>query len=165
MHPTAKSTNTPALAGSVLFPDVQDKEKLGKETHSRYRTGVGEILHVARWFRPETWNAMRELTKAVKGPNMIHCNAMLRIMRYSVDTSGRGWLLKPTRTWDEKSKFKFRIRGISDSDYAESPTTRRSVSGHNVKLEGAVIVCKIEMQKTTALSMTEYETVSGVTCV
>ena len=164
LPPTGRSTNTPALAGSVLSPDVEDEEVVGKEMHSSYRTGVGKLLHVARWSIPETWNAVRELTRAVKGPSMMHYNAMLRLMRYSVDTPERGWLLKPTRTWDGKSKIEFVISGRSDSDYAKCPATRRSVSGHNVKLEGAVIICKSGMQKTTTLSVTESETVAGVTC-
>ena len=107
---------------------------------------------------------MRDLTRAIKGPIMMHYNAMLRVIRYSVDTPERGWLLKPTRSWDGKSKFKFRISGKSDSDYAQCPPTRRNLSGYNVKLEGAVIICKSGMQKTTTLSVTESETVSGVTC-
>ena len=64
--------------------------------------------------------------------------------------------------WEIKKKFV--ISGRSDSDYAKCPATRRSVSGHNVKLEGAVIICKSGMQKTTTLSVTESETVAGVTC-
>ena len=94
----------------------------------------------------------------------MHYNVMLRVMRYLVDTPERGWLLKPTRTWDGKSKFKFRISGRSDSDYAQCPTTRKNVSGYNVKLEGAVIICKSGIHKTTTLFVTESETVSGVTC-
>ena len=86
---------------------------------------------------------------------MIHYTAIIRVVWYSVDTPERGWLLKPTRTWDGKSNFKFRISGRSNSDYAKFPATRRRVSGHNVKLEGAVIICKSEMQKTTTLSVTE----------
>ena len=85
---------------------------------------------------------MRELTRAVKEPSMMHYNTMLRVMRYSVDTPERSWLLKPVRTWDEKSKFRFRISGRSDSNYAKCPATRRSISGHNVKLEGVVIIRK-----------------------
>ena len=88
---------------------------------------------------------MRDLTRAVKGTSMMHYNAILRVMWYSIDTPERGWLLKPTRTWDGKSKFEFRISGRSHSDYAKCPATRRSVSGHNVKLEGAVIICKSGM--------------------
>ena len=120
--------------------------------------------HLTRWSRPETWNAVGKLTRAVKGPSMMYYNAMLRVMKYCVDTPKRGWLLKSKRTWDGKSKFMFQISGRSDSDYAKCPATRRSASGFNVKLEGAVIICKSGMQKSTTLSVMEVETVSGISC-
>ena len=57
------------------------------------------------------------------------------------------------------------MSGRSDSDYAKCPATRRSVSGHNVRLEGAVVICKSGMQRTTTLSVTEAEKVAAVTCI
>ena len=35
---------------------------------------------------PETWNTVKELTRAVKGSSMLHYNTMLWVMRYSVNT-------------------------------------------------------------------------------
>ena len=89
---------------------------------------------------------------------------MLKCMKYCIRTKSRGWVLKPTRKWDRKKGFKFRISGRSDFDYVKCPATRRSVSGYNVKLEGAVVIVASGMQKRTTLSITESETVSGVTC-
>ena len=86
-------------------------------------------------------------------------------MKYCVSTPNRGWKLKPNRTWDGKKGFLFRIRGKSDSDYATCPTTRKSVSGYGVFLEGAPITVKRLMQRIIALSVTEAETISGVACV
>ena len=85
-------------------------------------------------------------------------------MKYCIRTKSRGWVLKPTRKWDGKKGFKFRISGRSDSGYAKCPATRRSVSGYNVKLEGAIVIVASYMQKSTTLSVTESETVSEVTC-
>ena len=101
----------------------------------------------------------------MKGPSQIHYAAMEWVIKYCVDTPRRGWLLKPNRKWGGKSNQKFRVSGRSDSDYAKYPATRRSVSGHNVRLEGAVVICKSGMQRTTTLSVTEAETVAAVTCV
>ena len=164
LPPAGRLSNTPALAGSVLSPEAGEEELVDKKNHNSYRTGVEKLLHVTRWSRPETWNTVRELTRAVTGPSMMHYNAMLRLMKYCVDTPKKGWMLKPKRTWDGKSKFMFQISGRSDSDYVKCPATKRSVSGFNVKLEGAVIICENDMQKTTTLSVTEVETVSGVSC-
>ena len=85
-------------------------------------------------------------------------------MKYCIRTKSRGWVLKPTSKWDEKKRFNNRISGRSDSYYEKCPATRRSVSGYNVKLEGAVVIVASGKQKKTTLSVTESETVSGVTC-
>ena len=69
-------------------------------------------------------------------------------MKYCVDTPKRGWVFKPRRTWDGKSKLEFEVSDRSDSDYAKCPVTRKSVSDHNVKLEGAVVIVKSGMQNT-----------------
>ena len=67
-----KMVNTPAIAGSVLNPDISEANVIRPSTHAKYRTGVGKLLHVTRWSRPEIWNAVRELTRAVKGLSKIH---------------------------------------------------------------------------------------------
>ena len=164
LPPTCRSSNTPALARSVLSLEVGEEEFVNKKYIAVIELELKNLLHITRWSRPETWNTTRESTRTVKGSIMMHYNAMLRMMRYGVDTIKSGLLLKPKRTWDGKSKFMFRIGGRLDSDHAKCPATRRSVSGFNVKLEGAVIICKSGMKKTTTLSVTETETVSGVTC-
>eukprot|EP00957_Ditylum_brightwellii_P007108 539425-Ditylum_brightwellii.AAC.1 len=70
----------------------------------------------------------------------------------------RGWKLKPECKWDGKDKsFQFRITGMSDSDYAKCPVTRRSVSGYSTFLEGAPITVKSAMQRIVALSVTKAE--------
>ena len=84
-------------------------------------------------------------------------------MKYCILTKSRGWVLKPTRKWDGKKGFKFRIAGRSDYNYEKCPATRRSMSGYNVKLKGAVVIVARGMQKSNTLSVTESETVSGVT--
>jgi len=119
-----------------------------------------------RWSRPEVYNAVRNLSRHMKASTAVHVKAMHRVMKYCVSTPNRGWKLKPNRTWDGKKGFLFRIRGKSDSDYATCPTTRKSVSGYGVFLEGAPITVKSLMQRIIALSsVIEAETISGVACV
>ena len=70
-------------------------------------------------------------------------------------TPERGWYLKPSRVWDGIDRnFDFIIKGISDSDYAKCPVTRRSVSGYSTYLEDAAVSVKSAMQKIVALSVT-----------
>jgi hypothetical protein len=94
-----------------------------------------------------------------------HIKAMHRVMKYCTATPNRGWEIKPERTWDGEDKnFEFRVSGRSDSDYAACTSTRRSVTGYVVKLEGAPVAVKSSMQKTVSLSVTESELMAGVHC-
>ena len=60
MEETGREAFTPAVAGSVLNPDVPAEEVISKEEHSKYRTRTGKLLHVTRWSRPDIWNATRD---------------------------------------------------------------------------------------------------------
>ena len=95
-----------------------------------------------------------------------HMKAVLRVLKYCVDTKNRGWELKPSRKWDGKDRsFLFRIRGKLDSNYATYKETRKSITGHLVWLEEALISVKSGMQKIVTLSVTEAEIIALVQCV
>ena len=49
------------------------------------------------------------------------------------------------------------IHGMSDSDYANDPETRRSVSGYATFLNDAPVTAKSKMQDCVTLSVTEDE--------
>ena len=71
----------------------------------------------------------------------------------------------PEREWDGLDQnFEFVVHGISDSDFAKCPTSRRSVSGYLAFLEGAPVTVKSAMQRVVALSVTEAETIAAVQC-
>ena len=55
------------------------------KVYSSYMTGVEIFLYKTRLSRLETWNVVKNLTRAVKVPSMLHYNAMLKTMYYSVD--------------------------------------------------------------------------------
>jgi hypothetical protein len=94
-----------------------------------------------------------------------HYKAMLRVLRYSVDTVNQGLVLKPNRKWYGGQNHEFIISECLDSDYAKEPKDGRSVSGHVVYLEGAPAMFKSNTERTVSLSTTEAETYAGVTCV
>jgi hypothetical protein len=157
-------TGTPAPPGSVLTDT--DEVKVDADEHYTYRKGVGKMIHMTKYSRPEIANAVRELSRFGSKPTPIHSKAMKRVMKYCVNTNDRGLMLKPTRQWDGRDKtFKFRIKGISDSDYAKEPVTRRSVGGWSAFLEDAPYTRKSKMQATVKLSVTEAEADAGVNCV
>lgn len=93
-----------------------------------------------------------------------HFEAMLRVMKYCVNTADRGLVLKPEGEWDGKpDSIEFIISGRSDSDYAKDPS-RKSVSGHRVLLNGAPVMFKSGTQRIVALSVCEAELYAGISC-
>jgi hypothetical protein len=53
---------TPGVPGDVL---EQEESDLTREEQRVYRSGVGKLMHLARWTRVESANAIREITKFV----------------------------------------------------------------------------------------------------
>ena len=154
---------TPAEPGSVLLPALPENYVTSAK-QAYYRSGVGKMLHMMRWSRPETYSSTRELSRSLKGASQLHIKAMHRQMAYVVSTPDRGFVLDPSRLWNGRSDaLKFIIAGEADSDYAKCPVTRRSISGNVTRFEGVAIIIKSIMQKLVALSVTESELYSGVT--
>ena len=120
----AEKPKTPAAPGTVLQPT---EIKLNDEMQSKFRSGVGKLLYLCRWSRPEICNPVRELSRYMTGAGMMHLKAMYRVMNYCVATPNRGKLMKPDRMHHNKDPrdFEFAIKGSSDSDYAKDPIKRR----------------------------------------
>jgi len=93
--PEGKAPKTPAAPGSIL-PATEEGEEVPPEEQFMYRSGVGKMLHLQRWSRPEIANAVRDMTKFAGKAAMTHVKAMLRCMKYLVGTMKRGKLIKPT---------------------------------------------------------------------
>gem|GEM_PF-6951265 len=154
---------TPMETGKVLVK-AEPEERLGKSMQKYYRSGVGKLLYLMRWSRPEIMNSVRELSRQMTNPVGNHVKAMHRVMKYCLDYPERGWMLKPSGVWNGDKDFEFVIRGRSDSNYATCPVTRRSVSGYVTYLMDALVTAKSVMQKVVALSVTEAELMSAVQC-
>lgn len=155
--------STPGEPGKCLMP-VGESEALLPENQTLFRKGVGKLMHVMRWSRPDNLNAVRDLSKYMKEASERHIGAMKRTMRHILSTRNRGLFLKPTRKWNGDPKFEFRIKGRSDSTYASDQTTMRSVTGTTVFLEDAPVAMKCFQQKTVTLSSAEAELMAAVTC-
>jgi hypothetical protein len=161
--PDEKASSIPAEGGQILMP-CKEEDALDDKRQAIYRTGVGKLLHMMRWSRPETLNAVRELSKHMKMASEAHLKAMYRLMKYCVETPERGLFLRPTREWDGNPEFEFVILGRSDSNYATDTSNRRSTSGYSVFLEGSPISMKSIGQKSVTLSVTEAELSAGTSC-
>jgi hypothetical protein len=94
-----KLVSTPAPAGQTLQAgNVEDE--LCDHIKRKYQAGVGKLLYLARWSRPEIGNAVRELSRFASRPQIGHFNAMLRVMDYCDGERNTGWVLKPSGSWN-----------------------------------------------------------------
>jgi hypothetical protein len=139
--PDGDTPKTPATPGSVLQKG-DPKDCITNEEQTTYRSGVGKLLHMMKWTRPDILNAVRELSRFMTGATIAHMKEMYREMKYCVGTPNRGLLLKPNARWDGDPNFEFVVGGRSDSDYAKDPERRRSVSGYSTFLCGAPVTMK-----------------------
>jgi hypothetical protein len=161
--PEGATPKTPAVPGQVLHKP-REGEGIEPQEQGTYRSGVGKLLHTAKWTRPDILNPVRDLSRYMSGASQAHMTAMKRVMKYLVGTPNRGLVLHPRRKWDGSKGFKFRITGKSDSDYAKDPDKNRSVSGYAAFLEDAPVTSKSRMQATVALSVTEAEFIAACQC-
>ena len=158
-----KEYETPMEANKTL-EKADTGQSLGAKSKRYFCSGVGKLLHLMRWSRPEVINPVRELTRQMSNPVEDHIKAMHRVMKYCLTYPECRWILKPIVSWNGDKNFEFVIKGRPDLDYAKCPVTRRSVSGFVTYLMGTLISAKSVMQKVVALSVTEAELIAGVTC-
>ena len=109
---------TLARAGNVLTKCALE-DAFSATDQTKYRSGVGKLLHMMQWLKPHGYNAIRDLSShmTMAAPN--HNEAMLPCMKCFVDMLNCGLTLKPDAEWDGSPGFEFTIGGRSDSDYAK----------------------------------------------
>jgi hypothetical protein len=154
--PEGTDPKTPAAPGSMLHKGLPGEE-LSEKRQTIYRSGVGKLLHMMKWSRPELLNPVRELSRFMVGGTETHELAMYRTMKYCLATPNRGLFLKPNCEWNGEQDFEFTISGRADSDYAKDIDTRKSVGGSRTFLNGAPVTLRSSMQKCVTLSVTEAE--------
>ena len=110
------------------------------------------------WSRPDVQNATRDCSRQGNDPVPAHIKYLHRVMEYYMGTPECEWHLRPSRFRDEFNRnFEFIIKGMPDSDYA-------SVSGYYTLLEDTHVSVTSVMQHIVALSVTEVEKTSVVSC-
>jgi hypothetical protein len=147
---------TPAPGGEVLYPGEQGTIE-SPEMQTKFRSGIGKMMHLMRWSRPEIKKCIQAMTKYMGRASLKHVKAMYRAMQYLINTPERGRLFKPKRFCDNERAFKFNVTGRSDSDHATDPETRRSTAGYSTFLEGCPVSDKCHFLNYVNLSVTESE--------
>ncbi|HSN67552.1 MAG TPA: Ty1/Copia family ribonuclease HI [Fusibacter sp.] len=109
------------------------------------------LLYLVKHSRPDISNAVRELSKVADGATKGHWKALLRAIKYVLDTENYGLRIKP------KVDKGFYLEGISDSEYAGDSDTQISVYGYVLYFCGCPIAWKSKSGKSVTLSSTEAE--------
>ena len=146
---------TPGTPNLNMVRNTDDKLALPKEKQSLYRSGVGMLLYLVKYSRPDIANAVRELSKVLDGSTEASFKEMLRVIKYVLDTKEMGLRIEPKllRSADEP----WDLVCYSDSDYAGDPDTRRSVSGYILYVCGVPICWRSKAQRSITLSSSEAE--------
>jgi hypothetical protein len=79
--PEGENLRTPAMPSSVL-QGGKVEDKLSAANQTKYRSGVGKMLHMMKWTRPDILNAVQELSRFMTGATMAHMKEMLHAMKY-----------------------------------------------------------------------------------
>jgi hypothetical protein len=136
---------------TIMRPDPGD-DLITVMNQTVYRSGVGMLLYLVKHSRPEISNAVRELSKVGDGATQAHWKALLRTIKYVLDTKDYGIKIQP-----KLENGLYTLEGISDSEYAGDKDTRISVYGYVIYFCGAPIAWKSKSGKSVTLSSTEAE--------
>jgi len=150
-----KEVKTPAIAGEGIVMTKDEETIEDKTKHTRYRSGVGMLLFLVKYSRPDISNAVRELSKANLGPNPAHYKKLLRTIKYVIGSKQKALYYRITEK--DKNEKKWKIRAFGDSDFAGDKDKQLSVTGFCIYIYGCLVSWKSHGQKTVALSSTEAE--------
>src|SRR5210317_1055697 len=142
---------TPGTPGKSIIRGIG--KRVEKEEQSLYRTGVGMLLYLIKYSRPDISNPIRELSKVVDGATEAAFKELKRNVNFILKTKKLGLKLKPR--FDERGLFW--IEAYSDSDYATDTETRKSVTGFIIYFCGVPVSWCSRSQRSVTLSSSEAE--------
>ena len=83
---------TPGTPGQGIVRPKDGEEKVNGESQTEYRSGVGMLLFLVKYSRPDIANAVRELSKVNDGATQAHQKELYRLIKFVIDT--KDWRLK-----------------------------------------------------------------------
>jgi len=149
---TYKTPGTPRF--KVVRSD-ENFELIDDNLQKRFRSGVGMLLYLTKYSRPDLCNVVRELSKCMDGASMGTYLELLRVIKFVLDTENFCLKIRPKiddSTWN--------LKVFCDSDWAGDPETRISVTGFIIYLQGAPVCWRSKAQKGVTLSSSEAEYVA-----
>ena len=127
-------------------------DKVNPEEHETYRSGVGTLLYLTKYSRPDICNPMRELSKTMDAPVPVHLKETYKVIRNGLSTKEYGLKFE-----QRKDMIRWALKALSDSDFASDKDTRISVLGYIIYFCGIPITWRSKGMKSIVLSTTESE--------
>jgi hypothetical protein len=152
-----KKVETPATPGQIIIRPQPEDELLSNDQQKKYRSGVGMLLYLVKYSRPDIANSVRELSKVMDGAAVHHYKNLLRVIKFVISTKNKCLVMHGNTTC---GKFSWNIQAFSDSDYAGDKDTRLSVSGFVIYICGNAVAWRSKAQRNVTLSSSEAEYVA-----
>jgi len=149
---------TPGTPGLVVTKPLDPKAIMSLEDQKLYRSGVGMLLYLTKYTRPDLANPVRELSKGMKEATPGALKELKRVLKFAVDTKDFGLKLAPVK--GEGKRIEWNLVLYTDSDWAGDKDSRKSVTGYALFLMECPIVWKSRQQDTVALSSSEAEIIA-----
>jgi hypothetical protein len=135
---------------------VEDSDTIPGSLQRNYCSGVGMLLYLIKYSRPDLSNAVRELSKCMDRATYGTYHEMLCVVKFVLDT--KNYCLKIQPNLDSKNSWKWKV--FSDSDWAGDPEKRISVTGFIVYLQNVPVCWRSKAQRGVTLSSSEAEYVA-----
>ena len=126
-----------------------------------YQSIVGSLLWIARCTRPDILFAVQVATRKNHAPSEGDLKIVKQILRYLRGTSTLKMHLNGFKTRGEQVV----VSGYSDADWGDNKSTRRSVSGGIVLMNGSPTSWICKKQPCISLSTQEAEYIAGTEVV
>ena len=80
---------TPASTNESILIPTNYETKISGEKQQRYRSGVGMLLYLVKYSRPDISNPVRELSKVNDGATEANRKSLMRVIKYVTSTKNR----------------------------------------------------------------------------
>jgi hypothetical protein len=148
-----KPTKTPLQSGYTFLPSTETAFLLFKRL---YQQLVGSLMYLMIGSRPDIAYATVKLSQQCTNPSCNHYDQGLYLLRYLLST--RQYQLQFNGASNES------IIAYSDSDWAQDPVDRKSITGNYVTLAQGCVSWLSRKQETIAASSTEAEYMALTDC-
>jgi hypothetical protein len=144
--------NTPAMM--IL---TADSDGPSCEHSWNYRSLIGMLNYLASSTRPDIAFAVHQCARFTTAPKCLHELAIRRIVRYLKATSTKGYILRPSSSYNLDCFVDADFAGTWSASTSEDPSSVKSRTGYVITFASCPVLWCSKMQTEIALSTTEAE--------